>query len=555
MMKNFFRNGSYFLFKKQGNLLSAALILMVTYAGSMVLGILRERVLVSYFYSCCKESLDVYYAAFRLPDMIFQLVVIGALSAAFIPVFSEELIKNESLAYKISSSVLSVLLLVYLFLGGLVFIFARQISDLITGGFTPSQIGLMVNLTRLMLIAQGFFIISNFLTAIIQVHQRFIIPAIAPLLYNLGIIIITIIFAPILGILAPAVGVIFGAFFHLLIQVPLSIKLGFSYKPIFDYKIQQVREVFRLMLPRTLGLAVYQLEATVAVFLATSLSSGSLTIFHLTQRLMDLPVRLFGTSIGQVSLPLLSSFKAKDDLQSFRETTASSLSEILYLSLPTMAAILVLRIPLVRIAYGAKTFPWQATLLTGRVVAIISLAIFSQSMVELLVRGFYALHNTKIPLVIATLCVGMNIFLSILFAFKFSLGILGLALATSISSFWQAFLLTVILEKKLKGIISKKIFSDWLKMVFSTLITAIVFWGVMKILDLFILDTTRTINLLTLTLISFSIGIFIYLFLTTNVLGLEEGKKFSGILKKLRRLKGALPSSSELIDGSTDSSA
>lgn len=526
--------------------MSAAAVLMITYAASMVLGILRERVLVSHFYFCCKDSLDAYYAAFRLPDMIFQLVVIGALSAAFIPVFSEQLIKDKGLAYKISSSLVNILLLFYLVLAGIIFFLAKDISSVITGQFSPAQIELMSNLTRLMLFAQGFFLISNFLTAIIQSHQRFVIPAIAPLLYNLGIILSVLILSPVFGIWSAAIGVVLGAFFHLLVQIPLAYELGFSYKFSFDWRLPGVKEVFRLMLPRTLGLAVYQIEATVAVFLATSLSAGSLTIFYLAQKLMDLPVRLFGTSIGQASLPSLSYQKAKGDLNLFRETLISSLNQILFLSFPAMAAILVLRIPLVRIAYGAKTFPWQATVLTGKVVALISLAIFSQSATQLLVRIFYALHDTRTPLIIGLVSVSVNIFLGILSVFKFSWGILGLAGAASVSSFLQAFLLFVLLEAKIGKIVSKRIFSDWLKMILSTFLAALSFWGVMKLLDLFILDTTKTVNLLLLTLTTGSAGFAVYFF-CARFFRIKEADKFLRVLGKLKEIKKVFLPPQEII--------
>lgn len=549
MLKKLFERGVGFLFRKQESVLSAAVVLMFTYAGSMVLGILRERVLVSNFYFCCSASLDAYYAAFRLPDMVFQLVVIGALSAAFIPVFSEQLVKDEKMAYRISSSVVNLLLLFYLFLAGLIFIFTPTFSFLITGGFTPDQIGLMSGLTRVMLFAQGFFLISSFFGAIIQSHQRFIIPAIAPLLYNLGIIISVTFLAPSMGIWSAAIGVVLGSFLHLLIQIPQALKLGFSYRLSFDIKLSGVKEIFHLMLPRTLGLAVYQIQATVAVFLATSLSSGSLTIFYLSQKLMDLPVRLFGTSIGQAALPLLSSQKAKGDLRSFQETLTSSLGEILYLALPATAAILVLRIPLVRIAYGARTFPWQATITTGRVVALISLAIFSQSITQLLVRGFYALHDTRTPFRIGLFSVIIDVALGALMVFVFSFGIVGLAATTSISSFIQAFLLLFFLEREVGGTFSVKVFFDWLKMTVSAIIAGLIFWAMMKFLDLFILDTSRTANLIFLTLTTGLTGMSVYFFLT-KFFNLKEAQKYLEILGKFRKIKKIFVLPQESIDSS-----
>lgn len=549
MVRNFFKNGTNILFRKQSNILSAAVILMITYAASMVLGILRERILVSRFYFCCRESLDAYYAAFRLPDMIFQLVVIGALSAAFIPVFSEQLGRDEQKAYQISSSLINILLVFYLVLAIVIFIFAQNISKAITGQFSLFQIKLMANLTRIMLFAQAFFLISNFLTAILQSHQSFIIPAIAPLLYNLGIILAVWFFSPIWGIWAAAFGVVLGAFFHLLVQIPLAVRLGFSYKPIFNYRLPEVKEIFRLMIPRTIGLAVYQVEATVAIFLATCLPTGSLTIFHLAQGLMDLPVRLFGTSIGQASLPVLASQKVKGDLELFKETIISSLNQILYLSFPAMILILILRVPLVRIAFGAKTFPWQATILTGRTVALISFAIFSQSATQLLVRGFYARHDTKTPLIVGVFAVGFNIVIGVASVFKFSWGIIGLAAATSASSFIQASLLFIFLERRINGLFSKKIIIKWTKMVTATFFTGLVCWLAMRFLDLFVLDTSKTINLLALTLFTGTAGITFY-FALTKFLGIEEFEKFLAIASRFGKLKAALFPPQEIIDTS-----
>jgi putative peptidoglycan lipid II flippase len=550
MVRNFINKSKDLLFKKQGGILSAATVLMVTYTTSMALGILRERVLVANYYHCCRELLDVYYAAFRLPDMAFQLIVIGALSASFLPVFSQLLAKDEDLAYQVSSSLINILLFLYLILAGIIFVFAKQFSALITGGFTLAQIELMASLTRTMLLAQGFFLISNFLTAILQSHQRFIVSALAPLFYNLGIILATVLLAPLLGIWAPTIGVVVGAFFHLIIQVPLAIKLGFVYHLILNFKLPQVKEIFRLMIPRTLGLAIYQLEATMAVFFATSLPAGSLTIFHLAQKLMDLPVRLFGTSIGQAALPALSSQTARGELETFKKTFISSLSQILYFSFPAMAAVLVLRVPLVRIAYGSGAFPWEATLVTGRTVALISLAIFSQSATQLIVRGFYALHDTKIPLLVGAICVATNIGFSLFLTFGLSWGVLGLASATSISSFLEAVLLFGFLQKKTRGIISLSVIKNWGKMVLATFIAAVFFWMTMRILDLFVFDTTRTINLLILTLIASTLGFLAY-FLWTRILDLKEAESVGEILKKMSQLRKNFFPPQEIIDDST----
>lgn len=550
MVKKFFDEGKKLFFRRQESIFSAAFVLMVTYAASMLLGILRERVLVANFYSCCKEQLDVYYAAFRLPDMVFQLVVIGAISASFIPVFSGSLVKDEKLAYRISSSIINMMFFVYLALAGIIFLSSFQLSALIARGFSPAQIDLMARLTRLMLVAQGVFLVSNFFTAIIQSHQRFIIPALSPLVYNLGIILTTVLLAPYWGIWAPTAGVVLGSLLHLFIQFPLALKLGFSYSFVFDRKLPQVREVFRLMIPKTLGLAIYQIEATMAVFLASSLPSGSLTIFHLAQKMMELPVRLVGVSIGQAAFPALSSRKAEGDSARFAETFISSLSQVIYFSFPAMMAVLILRVPLVRLAYGSKTFPWEATLLTGRVIALISLAIFSQSAIQILVRGFYSVHNTKTPLAIGTLCVFVNVFLSVFWGFKLSWGIIGLAAAISFSSFLEAVLLFVFFGKVLPSLFSSQLLFRWLKMLISALISSVFFWSSMRVLDRYFLDTTRTAYLLILTAFSSSVGFLSYLLLT-KAMGLDEVDKFYFFLKRLARFRKSYSPPSSLIDSSS----
>ena len=513
----------------------------------MILGILRERLLVTKFFACCRPSLDVYYAAFRLPDMLFQLVAIGALSAAFIPVFNDYLEHNQKNAYRFSSSVINHLILFFLILASLIFVFSQPLSETITGSFDQNQIYLMAKMTRVMLLAQILFLVSNFLSAVIQSHQRFLVPALSPVAYNLGIIFAIFFLTPISGIWAPVLGVVFGAFLHLLIQIPLILKLGFSYAPILDRKkIAGVTEVFRLMLPRTLALAVYQIEATMAVFLATSLSAGSLTMFYLAERLISLPVRLFGTPIGQAALPTLSSQKARNELNDFRKTLVSSLNQILYLALPATAIILVLRVPLVRLAYGAKSFPWQATLLTAKTVGIFSLAIFSQAVIQLLVRGFYALHDTKTPFLAGSFSVILNVALAVFLTFKANWGILGLATAASLSSLTHAFLLIAFLARKIPKLLQKALIANWFKVGVATFFTAVFLWLPMRFLDKFILDTSRTVNLLILTIVVSLAGFLTYL-LFSLILKIPEIHAFAGLFRRLGQWQTVLEESEEVL--------
>lgn len=540
-LKNLFQNGREFLAKPQSNIFAAAFVIAISYGISMILGILRERILVAKFYFCCREQLDVYYAAFRLPDTIFQLVVIGALSSAFIPVFSEKLAKDQKEAYRLSSSLINLLLVLFFVLSVIIFIFARPFSTMITGNFSPSQIDLMVGMTRVMLLAEIFFLVSNFFSAIVQSQQRFLLPSLAPIVYNLGIVISVLFLSSHFGIWAATFGVVIGALLHLLIQVPLVIKLGYRHDWIFDWANSGVKKVVKLMVPRTLALAASQIETTFSVFLATSLSAGSLTLYTLAQRLIDLPVRLLGTSIGQAALPTLSLQLAQGKNEEFKKTLGRSLNQILYLAFPATTMFLILRIQLVRFAYGAKSFPWIATVVTGRTLAVIAFSIFSQSAIQLLIRGFYAKRDTITPFVVSIISVLLTVATSLIFVRVLNLEIYGLALAFSISNFINFLLLFLIFNFKKEKFIYFTDVVHWTKMIISSVICAGATWMSLKILDLFVFETTKTLPLLILTLISSSVGVFVYILLS-KIFKLEEIDLIYKLGSKLGKWKSALVS-------------
>lgn len=550
-VNQFFKNSRELLLRPQTNIFSAAFVIAIAYGVSMLLGILRERVLVSRFYACCSQDLDVYYAAFRMPDMIFQLVVTGALSAAFIPVFSEYLARSEEEAYKMAVSLIKLLMVIFISVSVVIFIFAKPFSGRITGNFQESQINLMAQMTRVMLLAQVFFLVSNFFSATLQTKQRFLLPSLSPVVYNLGIILSVYFFSPVLGIWSATIGVLIGAFFHLSIQYPLVKKLGFKLSAKADFKNPGVKKVLRLMLPRTLSLATSQIEATISLFLATSLSAGSLTLYYLTQRLVDLPVRLIGTSVGQAALPLLSLQLAQEKIDQFRKTMQESLSQIFYLALPATAFFLVLRVQIVRFAYGAKTFPWLATIVTGRTLAAIAFSILFQSGIQLIVRGFYAFRDTKTPFLISMVCVLINILTSVFMVFVLDWGIYGLALAFTISNCINFLLLFFIFNFKKEKFINKNTLSSWIKMAFSSVAAAFICWGTMRFLDIYIFLTTKTFALLAVSLISGGFGLGVY-FLLSKLFKLEELRIMSKLWQKIGAWRNILFNVQEIIEPSTE---
>jgi len=331
------------------------------------------------------------------------------------------------------------------------------------------------------------------------------------LAYNLGIIFGTVALSPLLGILGPAVGVVIGAFFHMAIQFPLAVSLGFRPSLDFSFHRPGVRDILRLFPPRAVALGIDQIEQFVAVILASLLVPGSISILNVARLLYAIPTSLFGVTIGQAALPVLSRQAASDSTR-FRTTLASSLLQVSFLALPASVLFIILRIPIVRLVFGAKSFPWSATLLTGKTLAILAVSASFAAIIQLVVRGFYALHDTKTPLVIGLVAAVFDAVLSIILARVFNQGILGIATAITITNIIECFALAIALEVRLgtSRPLESIIFKSLAKMIFISFVAGIFLWIPMRLLDQFVFDTTRTFPLLFLTMTTSFIGMTVY---------------------------------------------
>lgn len=540
------------------SILSAAAIITGATFLSGLMGLLRNRTLVTYFYTTpeMQQQFEAYWVSFRLPELVFQLLVIGALSAAFIPVFSKyERISKEN-AFKMASTLLNFILLAFSLVSVVIWIWAIDFTRLITGpAFSEAQIMLSANMTRIMLFAQFFFAISNFLSGMIQSSKRFLIPAISPIVYNLGIILGTVLFTPSVGIYGPVFGVVLGAFLHGALQLPLAMKLGFRYYPSFSLQVPGVREVLKLMGPRTLSLSVNQIQLFSTVFFVTHLPGNNLTIITLAQQLMTLPIRVFGAPIGQAALPFLSKESNDGDFDKFRSLVIQSLHQISFFAMPASVLLLIMRIPIVRLAYGSRDFPWTATLLTGRVVAIFTLSIAAQAMSHLLIRAFYALHNTKHPLVVSLLSTAMFLGLSGWFIFGMGWGIISIAVAITISSIFELIVLILLLNRTVPFITRKDVWYPQLKMLTASFLMAVFLWLPFRIFDEIIFDTSRTIELIGLTVSVSTIGMLTYI-LFAYLLEIKELSMVAKLFEFFGPWQKTLSRSIEVVEtaGQTDES-
>lgn len=524
---------------RQNNILSGASILMVAVFASKFLGLIRDRLLVHNFDT---STAAIFFAAFKLPDLMFQLLIFGALSVAFIPVFTDILHqKGEEEAFDFASNILNLSLLVFGVVIAIAFFSVGFLNSILIPGFTGEQKILTDQLTQIILLSQLILVIGSFFVGIAHSYQRFIIPALAPLLYNLGTILGITILSPVIGIAGPAFGVIIGAALHVLIQLPLVTSLGFRYKFSFNIFNSGVREVFKLMSVRNIGLVAEQFSDAVGIALASLISYSSLTILTLAQHLQTVPIGLFGATIAQAALPVLSREHSRGEPEAFKITLLTTMHQILFLTLPAAAMLIVLRIPIVRLTFGASLFSWQDTVLTGRTLAFLSVGLVAQSVILLLVRGFYALKDTKTPVVVSVITVVLNIGLSYLMVVVLKQDVWSLGLAYSISTTISFLLLLFFLNKKVGGFKDGMLWMPALKMLLAASVAALALYIPMKALDQLVFDTTRTVNLILLTGIASSFGLGIYVVMVW-ILGVKELTTYMNLLKKVGSLQESVKS-------------
>lgn len=456
-------------------LTGGAVLIGAASIASRLFGLVRDRLLAATFGG--SGALDPYYAAFKVPDLIFNILVLGALSSSFIPVFIEQLRKTGDgvkpvEAWRMANSVLNALVLTLFVLAGLFFIFADRVIPLITPGFGAEQLDLTVRMTRIMLLAILFFGVSNILSGVLNAFKRFFAFSLAPIFYNLGIIVGIVAFVPHAGVLGLAYGVVLGAGLHLLVQLPGVVRVGFRYRFLIDWKDRAFRQVFRLMLPRTFGLAVNQIDKLVFTIIASTLPAGSLTVFNLADNLQNVPINVFGVSLAIAAFPYFSEAFAQGSNEKFVGHFSQTVRRILFLVIPASVLILLLRAQIVRVVLGAHAFDWTATYLTAQVLGFFSLSLVAQALLPVLARSFYAHQDTKTPVRIGLVAVALNVTLSLIFSHSY--GVIGLALAFSLSNLANALTMLGVLRGRFGNLGDRQIVVSTLKILLATLGMAVI---------------------------------------------------------------------------------
>lgn len=519
-----------FVVKAQNTIISAAFVLAVSSGLTAILGLFKGRLLTSYF--GVSDALGIFYTADKIPNLVYSVLVVGALSTVFIPIFTELLTKDKKEAFETATSIIIVGTISFLILGSLVAIFAPFIIKILSvGKFTQAQIILGANLMRIMILAQLILVISSFVTSVLQSFKYFIVPAFAPVLYNLGMIIGIIFLSKRFGIYGPALGVIIGATMHLVIQLPLLRRVDFKFITKISFENKKMKEMFSLMPPRILSVVFSQVVATINNSLAILVSTSSVVLLKFASQLQFFPVHLFGASIAAAALPVLSE-NTNGNNEKFKKIFLTTLHQTLFLVMPASVMLLILRIPIVRLVFGVSNFPWEATVKTSYTLAFFSLSIFAQAVVYLLTRAFYALKDTFTPVKVMLITMVINVGLSIFFVLYLKLGVWAIALSYSITSILDMTALMILLSKKLGGFSAKKILVPFTKISWATVLMGVSLYVPLKLLDELVFDTTRTINLLFLTVIAGTLGMISYLFFTW-MFKVEEIELFYKLLRRL----------------------
>jgi putative peptidoglycan lipid II flippase len=526
-----------FMSGKQHTMGSAAIILMIMVVVSGLLGLVRYRVLNARF---LPEETGIFLAAFRLPNLLFEMLAMGALTSAFIPVFTKFITNNkEDEAYKIAATVMNLTIIFLVILTIPIFIWAEAVSKMLTPGFAPNQVQEMATFTRFMIVVQVVpLIIGSFFTGILQSYQMFLIPALAPIVYNLGMILGVLIFSPMFGLTSAVIGVGIGALLYMLIQIPPIIRIGYRHRFSIDTKRPGVNEIGKMIFPRMIGLGASQIDTTIDLIMASLLGSKMVTVFFLAQSLQQLPVRLFGMTISQAALPSLSAATAKEDKSQFIESVMSAYHMILFCVLPVSVLFIVLRISIVRLVFGASRFDWEATVMTAMTLSAFSISLPAQAVVQVFSRGFYALYDSKTPVIISIFSIVINSILSVLFISLFQLPVWYLGLSTSVASIINAGVLIYILNKKVGGFGLKNLLLEPIRMLVASLVSGIIVFVPMKLMDQLVVDTTRVFGLIVLTGITGTLGCLCYLFLAWvfDVGQVQSLIKFIHKIKNVRNL-------------------
>lgn len=517
--------------RKTAGVAKSAGILMITMMLCRVLGFVRDIVITGSF-SFGMET-DAYYAAFTIPDLIYYALVGGALSSAFIPVFTSFLAKNqEEDGFIMANSILNLVSIAALVLIGLGLVFTPQLVRMLVQ-FTDESFELTVLLTRVMFAQSFFMCLAGISQGILQSYKEFVTPAMGAVVYNIVIIAVGFVLSRFLGIMGFSLGVVIGAFLNLAMQIVMLKKMGFSFRVMkIDLTHPGVKQFFALLLPVLLGLSVNELNLLVSQYLGSGLGEGVLSSLKNAQRIMMLPVGIFAASIGLSMFPTMTEHMARGEVEDYKKTLTMGLRTILFITLPATVGLMALSYPIVRAMYLQFAVTEHSIQVISTILIFYCFGIVGYSAQQILNRGFYAIQDTKSPVSINIFILLTNIVLSFLLVGPF--GYRGLAFAYSASGLLSMVVLAVFLRKKIGRFGGKALVQSAMKTAAASLVMGIAVVLVANGLEQ-VLDTSM--KLMQVIQVGVGIGVGVVVFAgMAFAMRMEEANQVLRIVKrKLRR--------------------
>ncbi len=424
----------------------AGIVVSGAYLAARVLGYVRVALIGSTLGA--GPEVDAFLTAFRIPDLIFQLVAAGTVASALVPMVAGELGTGRTTrAWRLVSTIASLMTVALVVLAALAWVGAPWLVPLIAPGFEGAQLQQTIDLTRLMLLAPMFLALGAVATSALNAHDRFAASAIAPSVYNLAIIGALFLLTPALGVTGLAIGVVAGSLGHLLVQLPPLAGAGFRFTPNLDIKDPDVRQALRLMGPRTVALGAGQITFLVATALATGLATGSVTAFTFAFTVFSIPLSVIGVPLGIVALPTLSRDLARGAVDEFNLLMTRALRLIVFLILPVVALGIALRVPATTLLFNHGKFTQDSVDLVAATLLFLLLALPGEGLNTILIRAFYANRDTRTPALAAILGVVINVSIGVVAVRALDWGIAGIAGGIAVGSTVEAIVLAVLLRR------------------------------------------------------------------------------------------------------------
>ncbi len=399
-----FPNPVILLRQRQKSVFNASLIILISILLSRFLGVVRDRLFTTYFFGGQEWQLDVYYAAFRIPDTLYQLLISSVITAGFLPIFSQKLVReSKTKAFNFALITIFSLISFFLLVVLALYPFWPILLHWLAPGFSWQQSRLLLKLTPFIITAELILAVSNLSVLILQTHNNFISPAISPLMYNLGIIFGIVALSPRYHALGLAYGVLIGSLGHLIIQLPALYQVIDSKINLTIFSFKEIKtdfvKFFSLSLPNILSIFLIQAQANWLTRLATFLSAGSLSILNFANNLIQLPISIFALALGQAIFPKLALSKQRLDNRHFIYLFEQAIQQTVFIITPLLVLFIVLRLPIVRLILGSKRFSWQNTLTTVKIIEITLPIIFAQSLNVTFQKVFLALGQSRFILI------------------------------------------------------------------------------------------------------------------------------------------------------------